>query len=789
MPRKLLFFIFSVSYIAQLFAQSDSLSIGQWRSYLSHQRAKSVTQSREKVIIGTDYALMYIDKEDNTIEYQSKIEGLSDAGMQLVKYNKFSDILLVVYDNSNIDLIYKDGSIKNLRDILDNLNIIGDKTVYDAYIQDAKMAYLACGFGILKLDMSKGEFVFTTFTTGKTRGITLWNDVLYAATEQGVYSFPSKDNKLNPADFSNWKPFNIKPTKDSVFRSRVVNVFQNKLYYDVNDSLFVFDGTKHRKLQYWARSYYSFLSSEGKNLLIGSWKVQPGDYNWGGKVFYLNDKDELKEMWSYDGCIVDPYYGIEEENGKIWLADVERGIKTFANTATACKLLVSNSPFTNNVQQMELDKGNIWVASGGYTPAGSYNESPEGFYHYIDGKWGVTNRTNDDIMQNGYLYTIHSITSLAINEATNKRFVGSFWGGLLEADEKGKVIKHYTSKNSTLQTAIGDNDATRVGGIAFDKKGTLWVSNNSAPRPFSALTTDGKWHVMGSDYPNAQIYRVFIDPVTNYKWFVIGKGNPSIIVYDEGKNIDDESDDRSIVLNTTNTQLPGSRVNWIAPDLDGKMWVATDDGVIWFACGASIFDKETKSNICNGSLPTTVVDGIPEYLLKYNNVTTIAVDGANRKWFGTSSGLFIQSPDGKTQIAYFDKNNSPLFDNNIIDIAINNKTGEVFIATNKGIQSFKTEALLGSDVHGEVIVYPNPIRPEYDGLIAIKGLAQDANVKITDVNGRLVYETTALGGQAVWDGKDYNGNKVQTGVYLVFSAFTNDVDYPNEAVTKLMIIR
>lgn len=789
MLRKLPSFIFILFFTFQAFSQGDSLKIGQWRSYLSHQRAKSVTQSREKVIIGTDYALMYVDKEDNSIEYQSKIEGLSDAGMQLVKYNKFSDILLVIYDNSNIDLIYKDGTIKNLRDIVDNLNIIGDKTVYDAYIQDAKMVYLACGFGVLKLDMSKGEFVYTTFTNGKTRGITIWKDILYAATDEGIYGISTKDNSINPADFTNWKPFSVKPTKDSVFKSRVVTVFKDKLYYDLNDSLYIFDGSKHRKVQYVAKNYYSFLSVEGKNLLIGSWRVQPGGYTWGGQLFYVNENEELKEMWSYDGCVVDAYYGIEEESGKVWLADVERGIKTFTNVSSPCKILTSNSPMTNNVQQMELDKNNLWIASGGYLPTGSYNENPEGFYYNIDGKWGFSNRTNDDIMKNGYLYTIHSVTSLAINEATNKRFVGSFWGGLMEADEKGKVIKHYTSKNSTLQTAIGDNEATRIGGIAFDKKGTLWVSNNSAQQPISALTSDGKWHVMGSAYPNAQIYRVIIDPTTSYKWFIIGKGNPSIIVYDEGKNIDDESDDRSIVLNSTNTQLPGSRVNWIEPDLDGKMWVATDDGVIWFACGTSIFDKATKTTICNGSLPTTVVDGIPEYLLKYNNVNTIAVDGANRKWFGTSNGLFIQSPDGKTQIAYFDKNNSPLFDNNIIDIAINNKTGEVYIATNKGLQSFKTEALLGSAVHYDVTVYPNPVRPEYDGLIAIKGLAQDANVKITDVNGRLVYETTALGGQAVWDGKDYNGNKVQTGVYLIFSAFTNDVDYPNEAVTKVMIVR
>jgi ligand-binding sensor domain-containing protein len=780
-----------VTFYSFLLAQnsSDSLKIGDWRSYLPYQNCRSVTQSTEHVMVASDFAIMMIDKEDNSLDFTSKVEGLSDAGIQLIKYNKFSEILFVAYSNSNIDLIDKNGKITNLRDIADNINIIGDKKIYDVFIKDANTAYLACGFGVLKLNMVRGEFGFTTFTNAKVQGINIWENKIYAATEKGLFSI-SDNQDINAADFTLWT--NVTKTlfpKFTTYGTRNVAVYKNKMYFDVNDSLYVYDKTSVKKIFAEAGTYISSMSAEGKNLLITVWKTQPGGEKWGGKLFFIDENENFNNIPNSNDCIVDLYYAIEDNKGQIWLADIERGIKKMDSVLGNCKYVSTNSPYTSNVEQMELENGNLWVASGGYTVSNSYDGNAEGFYYNIDGKWGYKNRTNDVTMRDGYLYTLHTVTSVAVNEKAKRRFIGSFWGGLLETDDKGAILKHYTSKNSTLQNAIGDQASTRVGGIAFDKKGTLWISNNSAAKPISALTPDGKWHVMGSAFPNAQIYKVTVDPNTGYKWFIIGKGSASIIVYDEGKLIDDESDDRSIVLSATNSQLPGSKVNWIEPDLDGKMWVATDDGVIWFSCGSSIFDKNTKKDVCNGSLPTTVVDGIPESLLKYNNVNTIAIDGANRKWFGTSNGLFIQSADGKSQIAYFDKANSPLFDNNVIDIAINNKTGEVFIATNKGIQSIKTDALLGAAINSTIVVYPNPVRPEYDGVIAIKGVAQDANIKITDVNGRLVYETEALGGQAIWNGKDYNGNTVEKGVYLIFSTYTKNIEYPDEAVAKLLIMR
>jgi hypothetical protein len=173
-------------------------------------------------------------------------------------------------------------------------------------------------------------------------------------------------------------------------------------------------------------------------------------------------------------------------------------------------------------------------------------------------------------------------------------------------------------------------------------------------------------------------------------------------------------------------------------------------------------------------------------LLEKETVTAIAVDGANRKWFGTkSSGVYLMSADGETEIEHFDTDNSPLTNNEITDIAINQKTGEVFIGTASGLISYMGEATNANDEFTDVYVYPNPVRETYSGPIVVKGLVEDTDVKITDISGNLVYKTTSLGGQAIWDGKNLNGNRCKTGVYLVFMT---DPLGEQTKITKLLFI-
>jgi hypothetical protein len=227
-------------------------------------------------------------------------------------------------------------------------------------------------------------------------------------------------------------------------------------------------------------------------------------------------------------------------------------------------------------------------------------------------------------------------------------------------------------------------------------------------------------------------------------------------------------------------------VNCLAVDLEGDVWVGTAQGIVIFECGGNVFEPA-----CLGTLRPVEQDGFLEYLLATEEVQTIAVDGGNRKWVGTKSGVFLLSPDGRTQVARFTAENSPLLDNSINHIAIDPESGLVYIGTEKGVTSYQGDAIQGGRLHAATPqVFPNPVSPDYSGPIAIRGLARDAVVKITDVTGKLVFETRAFGGQAIWNGLDYQGRRVRSGVYLVFSASNpREAGFlePTSAVTRIVI--
>jgi ligand-binding sensor domain-containing protein len=228
--------------------------------------------------------------------------------------------------------------------------------------------------------------------------------------------------------------------------------------------------------------------------------------------------------------------------------------------------------------------------------------------------------------------------------------------------------------------------------------------------------------------------------------------------------------------------IPGSNIFSIAEDKEGEVWLGTDEGIAVFYNPSDLFTNSPS----DAERILVNFDGYVQYLLETETVTAIAVDGANRKWMGTDrAGVFLLSADGTEQIYHFTEDNSPLFSNQITSIAINPLTGEVYIGTAKGLIAYKGSATEGVTEMNDIYAFPNPVPSNYSGTIGIRGLVSNANVKITDIGGTLIYETTAAGGQATWDGKNFSGRKAKSGVYLVF--VTNE-DGSNTMVTKIMII-
>ena len=343
----------------------------------------------------------------------------------------------------------------------------------------------------------------------------------------------------------------------------------------------------------------------------------------------------------------------------------------------------------------------------------------------------------------------------------------------------------YKNTNGVLDTTYYSNNRIRISDLKFDDKGNLWGLSSEVNHPLFVKTKNNEWYSFSMNQDKIDLFfdDLIIDRY-NQKWGIVAQGK-GVFVYNDNNTISDNSDDQYKTLKNSQGQgnLPSLSVYSIAEDLDGEIWVGTDNGIGVFYNPSEIF---SGSNFDAQQILIQEGD-YGQYLLSEEKVKCIAIDGGNRKWLGTEeSGIFLLSADGQEEINHFTKENSPLFSNNIIDISINHNNGEVFIGTEKGLISYRSDATGGVVVQEETHVFPNPVRESYSGPIAIKGLVTNSNIKITDIDGNLFFDDFAKGGQAIWNGKNKNGVKASTGVYLVFST---NIDGVERTVSKILIIR
>jgi ligand-binding sensor domain-containing protein len=755
-------------------AQTDStklpnLAIGHWEQHLPWQRSIYVSQSDQKVYFATDWAVLEVDKTDRSSRYITKVEGLSDVGMGLIRYSKPTGTLLMVYGNSNIDL-YKpaDKSVLNLPFIKKNYNIIGDKKIYDVTFEN-NFAYLACGFGILKLNLTQAQAEYTTFTNTAVKAIALFNGYLYAGTSAGLYRLAANDE--NPADFDRWELLGDTQGLPAGSGISALTASGSNLYIGIAKTLYRFDGNSATQIASDPNRRVSFLTSEGPGVVIG-WTTDDK-----GIVQYIDASGNISQI-NYT-CGVDyPLYAIEDGAKKFWFSDQNDLFPYYDMVANRCDLLKFNSPRNHKSSEIAIGgDGKTYVATPGPNATLAADYRRDGVYVYDEGNWSFWNlNTVPEFLDTEAV----DLWRVIVHPTEDKQYIGSWVGGIFQFSG-GKYAKKYTQHTSILQGAgQSGSNRTAIGGMAFDQSNNLWISNYNAGAPIAVLKADGTLRNFAAAPANG-LLNVAIDQ-NGYKWFIIGF-NGGILVYDSGQDLDSPTDDRYRIITSTNSALPTNTVNSIAVDLDGDVWVGTQQGVVSFECGSNVFDAS-----CTGRRRIVNVDGFNGYLLETEDVRAIAVDGGNRKWFGTTNGVFVQSPDALTQVAYFKDTNSPLFDNAITDIAINNKSGEVWIGTEKGLISYRGEATTGGAVNSvNAYAYPNPVRPDYDGPIAIYGLGRDANVKITDVSGNLVYEGKALGGQAIWNARDYLGRRVASGVYVIY-ATSATLDSPDAVITKVVVL-
>jgi hypothetical protein len=214
--------------------------------------------------------------------------------------------------------------------------------------------------------------------------------------------------------------------------------------------------------------------------------------------------------------------------------------------------------------------------------------------------------------------------------------------------------------------------------------------------------------------------------------------------------------------------LPSNSVLCISKDLNGELWLGTTQGLAIISNPNNVFGDDDESFDARQII--IQVGSNFEIFLGKEQINCIKVDPANRKWIATPNGVWLVSEDGYTVLKNFTVTNSPLLSNNVLEIGIDESKGEVFFGTEKGIISYMGDATLGASEFGKVEIFPNPVKPDFSGDVSIRGLIDNCTVKITDISGNLVYETTSNGGMATWNGKNYSGKRVATGVYVIFAA-------------------
>jgi len=755
--------LFCLLLFATIISAQNDLTLGQWKSHLPYHLGRSITQSPTKVYYASPWSLFMIEKDENSVQFMSKVEGLSDVGMGVIKYVPSHETLITSYKNSNIDLI-KPTRIVNLPFIKEDPNIIGDKLIYNIHLEGEDLAYLACGFGVVELNVDREEFGFTTKMNLKVNDVIIFEGNFYAATDEGIYKAPN-DGVTNLQDFGNWFLLDSAEGFPDDYSTKVLALYNNQLYLDINDKLYIYEDNQLVELYEEEGFEITFLTAEGSHLILGLSCIDDCK----GKVIFFDEERNI--ISSGDNCVSRPFYAIEDEAGKIWYSDRWDKIRRTDTAGGDCIRENFNSPYTHHALDISIHNNDVYVATE-RPPA----NSSTGFYRLRDNNWTIFNG-----LFNGNLSNIKAAFEVAVHPENEKVYIATFAQGLWEMDGDNFTLYNDTNTNSSLGESA-EAGKIRVGGLAFDQDNNLWMTNHTSLRPLVVLTNEGEWQ-NNFIIPFNPLQDIVIDEAGN-KWCRVDGSSQGIVVFNEGV-LSDPDDDQVRTITTSNSLLPTNQVNCLAVDLDGDVWVGTDEGVVVFECGSNVFDSQ-----CRGSRRIVEVEGFNAYLLETEAVQTIAVDGANRKWFGTTSGVFVQSPSGQELIAFFDKDNSPLFDNFIHDIEINQITGEVYIGTTSGLISLRGEATAGGSRHeNSVYAFPNPVRSDYTGPIAIKGLPRDANVKITDVKGQLVYETKALGGQAIWNGMDYNGRKAASGVYLVFTTSKELLNTPDAQVTKILFMK
>lgn len=782
--------IFSIFISLQVYTQDFSEF---WEGHYSYFNTVDVVQGDGKVFTASENAVFIYDTSTFEIETVTTVNGLSGEYISTLHYSEVFDLLVIGYENGLIEIYNtNDEDVLTVVDIVDKPTIPPDNKRINHFNEYNNFIYISTDYGISVYDLQRLEFGDTYFIGNGGNQIivtqtAVQGDYIYASCRSGSgirRALVASDDLI---DFQEWSRIivgnymGIQSVEDKLYAIRL-----NRTIYEVDDATF-------SELLVYIDNPLD-LKESNNQLVVTTNKdvfVYDSDFNLLANV-------QINAI-NYDTSFT---CGVTTSEG-IYIGTEDFGVlRTTPANPLEVEEIRPDGPLRNDTFSIQTGFGNLWASYGDYTF--TYNPAPGrryGVSHLVDNEW--VNIKYDTIF-NAVNAEVLNLNAISINPADPQQvFVSSFQSGILEINNDEPSVL-YNQLNSGLESAVVPSNPSiitiRVSGTTFDQNGLLWSMTARVDRPLKSFDpASGQWRrfdftdIIPDGLTDEFGFSDIITDLNGNLW--IGGLNSGLIGFNENggnqllKNIFDEAQ----------ANLPSFGVEALALDNRNQLWIGTTRGLrVLFNTSNFFTDDAIRTNAI-----IILEDGIPKELLEQQFISDIKVDGGNNKWIATiGSGLFFFSPNGQETIYHFTKDNSPLPSNNVVEVSIDENSGVVYIATDRGLLSFKGGGSSPKETLDDAFVFPNPVRPNYDIFnkkVKIKDISENCNIKITDIEGNLVaeaetntnlrfkgYNLEIDGGIAFWNGKNLSNNIVSSGVYLVM---ISDLDTFETKVLKLMVVR
>lgn len=758
--------LLSLLLIVNGFAQTNL----QWQGYFSYNKISDISEGQDKIYASSENAIFSKNLVTNDITTTTSIDGLKAETITAIHYSETFNKTLVGNSNGLLLILNPDGKIIFKNGIVVEVPVSPFLKKINHFLEFNGKVYLSCDYGISVFDLTTMEFGDTYFIGNSGQQVkvyqtTILNNEIFAVTDINGIKKAALSNP-NLVDFSQWQVF------DGGFWSGITTIQNILVGMNTNGRLYKNNGTFFEE--------FFILNQGGIDIRTSNEMVSVTTQS---NVHIFNPALQLVVTINNSQYTPKPvtFSCASVIDDVIYIGTNETGLLVSNLSApTNFQSIKPDGPDRNNIFRIKQTSNTLWATYGGYSITYDPSLLEEGISKYSrQNGWSKIPFTD--------LFGATSLSDIVVNPKNeNEVYVCSFHNGLLKI--KDDAITFYNQNTAppngpeNQQLVTPAYISVRINGPAFDSSGNLWMTNAYVFKALKTLKPDNTWQSV-NDWPNQlasaneeRYSKIAIDR-NNTKWVPTYRGNGLVAFNENYAN-------KFIKIKTgTDGNLPSNDVRTVAIDNKNQVWIGTARG-LRFIPSADSFVSETEIQ----SKPIIILeDDLAQELFFEQFIMEIVVDGANRKWVSIAeSGVYLISPNGQETIYQFTKDNSPLPSNNVNDIEIDSVTGEVFFATDKGLVSFKGTATRPSEDLSNVYAYPNPVRPGFSGTVKISGLTNKAVVKITDIEGNLVHETTSEGGTIEWDTTAFGKYKVATGVYMILVSAEDGID---TIVKKVMIVR